>query len=247
MKSILIILALSLSYFTIAQQSGVRIEKASNPGEAINGETIYVNSSVPTVYAYLKVVNLADSSNSYYWQRSFCEGNPGLVGEQFCDNWSCVDLPQNNDDWTVAESREILSGASTVFEPKVVFEGSQCDSILICYYILNTAFERIDSIKIQFNYLNPNICPQLVNVEPISLSDSKVYPNPSTGIITVKDAPAGSDIEITDMVGKVVFKAKLNGTTQNFDLSKNPDGIYFYTIRAADGQSVITKRIVLRK
>jgi hypothetical protein len=45
----------------------------------------------------------------------------------------------------------------------------------------------------------------------------------------------------------VVFKAKLNGTTQNFDLSKNPDGIYFYTIRAADGQSVITKRIVLRK
>ena len=99
------VLFVSLSY---GQNSEIRIERASEPEIAINGQTIQIYSETYTVYAYLKIVNISANTIELYWQRNYCTGNPNLVGEQFCDNWTCSDLPTNQDSWTVSKPKPIV-------------------------------------------------------------------------------------------------------------------------------------------
>jgi hypothetical protein len=225
----------------LAQASGIRFELVNTPGVEQNGVTLYAADGTESPGLYLTARNVSGTSQEYKWERVRMSLSNPAAEDQLCDNWQCYTLHFLGDNWILGNPISLANDASTIFEPKIMFPEGTTGTATYRYYVRDSNDERIDSITVVFT------STLSIEEDKISVSDSKVYPNPSTGIITVKDAPAGSDIEITDMVGKVVFKAKLNGTTQNFDLSKNPDGIYFYTIRAADGQSVITKRIVLRK
>jgi hypothetical protein len=225
----------------VAQVSGVRFELVNTPGVEQNGQTFYATEGTEQIGLYFTLKNVSGSAQEYKWERVRINLSNPAAEDQLCDNWQCYTLHFLGDNWILGNPVSLADDASTIFEPKIMFPEGTSGTATYRYYVRDANNERIDSITVVFT------STLSIQQDKISVSDSKVYPNPSTGIITVKDAPAGSDIEVTDMVGKVVFKAKLNGTTQNFDLSKNPDGIYFYTIRAADGQSVITKRIVLRK
>jgi hypothetical protein len=228
----------------MSQQSGIRIERASQPGIAINGQTIEVSNEESTVYAYLKVVNITSNTNSYFWSRTFCSGNPGLTGEQFCDNWSCVDLPQDGD-WT-SPSRELNADESSLFEPKVVFDPSECDSVLLCYYVLNSNMETIDSVKIRFIYLNSNVCPETANSTIYDLNQTQIYPNPSAGIVQLNNIPSDAQIDIINLTGHIVFTTNSTNSTEKVDISAFPDGMYFFTITLNNG-SALVRKIVLSK
>lgn len=66
-----------------------------------------------------------------------------------------------------------------------------------------------------------------------------VYPNPTTGIIQVEIPGSGATIQVTDVLGKVVY------TQQNLpigktviNLNENPAGIYFVVIKSGAKQTV---------
>lgn len=75
---------------------------------------------------------------------------------------------------------------------------------------------------------------------------NKVFPNPSSGQITIEFTGAAGQLQITDVKGQLVKTAAITGTGNSINLSDLPDGNYFATILSSKGQSnalqfVITK------
>lgn len=74
-----------------------------------------------------------------------------------------------------------------------------------------------------------------------------VYPNPSMGKVNVRFsgmAEAGSRIDLLDLSGRVVASRKITGTTESFDLSSAPRGIYL--VKAILGNSEIVQKLVVQ-
>jgi hypothetical protein len=81
----------------------------------------------------------------------------------------------------------------------------------------------------------------------VTVNDLVVYPNPSTGFITIEQ-PARvlvRHVEIVNQVGKKVFDAETRDRVLRMDIRQLPAGIYFLRITSSNGTAV--KRIsVLR-
>lgn len=90
--------------------------------------------------------------------------------------------------------------------------------------------------------------PASVSNHVLNKSDIDVYPNPSTGKITlsVPDYLLNSQIVITNILGKVVYKNELNSLVNYFNLNSLSKGIY--TIKLTDiNNNSITKQLVLSR
>lgn len=223
-----------------AQSSGVRFELISEPGVAQNGNTITVSSTSSNVVVNMFLKNVSGSDLQLKWERVVLQKSNENFTDQLCDNWYCYPTSDAGAFWLLENTVSLAADAITDFKPELLTGQHGGGSARIMYYVRNAQNERIDSVEVVFTST-----ASLKNESDIS--GAKVYPNPSSGQIYIKDAPVGSEIEITDMVGKVVLKVRLSGANQSIDLSANPDGVYFYTIKSSDGSKSITKRLILRR
>jgi hypothetical protein len=223
-----------------AQDSGVRFELVSEPGIEQNGETITVSETSNNIIVNMKVINVSGADIQVKWERVVLSTTNPNTNDQLCDDDLCYPTGSLGPNWLLNNPITIAAGDSSDFKPEVIYPVNSGGTAEFMYYIRNAANDRIDSVKVVFT------STASISNEP-TVSAAKVYPNPSTGQINVKNAPTGSIIEITDMLGKVVLKRTLTGATQSFSLSNQPDGVYFYTIRSSDGTASSTKRLVLRR
>ncbi|MBX2985845.1 MAG: T9SS type A sorting domain-containing protein, partial [Bacteroidia bacterium] len=83
-----------------------------------------------------------------------------------------------------------------------------------------------------------------------ALSGFAVYPNPSTGMITITNHnnTAIANISISNMLGATVMsKVESNSNSEySFDLSDMSNGVYMVKIVTADNQ-VLTHKVVISK
>jgi hypothetical protein len=80
-------------------------------------------------------------------------------------------------------------------------------------------------------------------VDCINGKNIKIYPNPSSGIITISaDEHLKGKFGIYDAAGKLVCSGKINGSYHPLKLSL-PDGLYFLQIRTDN--IVVTKKIII--
>jgi len=92
-------------------------------------------------------------------------------------------------------------------------------------------------------YQNPNITVLLsynnspLGIEENLLTNTQVYPNPSTGIFNIKteSLAEATPFTITDLSGKLIKTGKLESTETTIDLSNTANGLYFLN---AGGTSV---------
>lgn len=89
-----------------------------------------------------------------------------------------------------------------------------------------------------------------LNVNQVGLDEKptgnyiSVYPNPTSGDLTIKmpNAKGRTDLEVTDLSGKVVYKrANIKETQWNFTL-KAPAGVYFVKVTSDD--NVFVERLI---
>jgi hypothetical protein len=82
------------------------------------------------------------------------------------------------------------------------------------------------------------------NIE--NLHNINFYPNPSSGIFTFTHSNTNStEIEITNIVGELIYKTELTYQQTAIDLSRQPKGIYF--VRTTDNSRHITsKKIIIQ-
>jgi hypothetical protein len=74
-----------------------------------------------------------------------------------------------------------------------------------------------------------------------------VFPNPSVGKINVRFsgmAEPDSRIDVLDLSGRIVASRKITGTTESFDLSSAPRGIYL--VKAVMGSSEIVQKLIVQ-
>ena len=104
--------------------------------------------------------------------------------------------------------------------------------------------------------LHCNVEPKtetVLSVQPSFPSDAgkmTVYPNPSTGIVTVDPGTAATKgiLTVSNVLGEVVATRSLAGDEQGIqlDLSGQPSGQYYITIRREDGKMAKASFIIHR-
>ena len=79
-------------------------------------------------------------------------------------------------------------------------------------------------------------------------NDSKnliqIFPNPTSGLITINQLEqfTGGNMELINLMGKIVVAQKINEATVSLYLTGLPKGIYL--LKVANGNVVVTKKIV---
>lgn len=84
-------------------------------------------------------------------------------------------------------------------------------------------------------------------IDEINSINVSVYPNPSSGIVNVKLSGLNGSATLTvlDIKGSVVYQTVVNQTTEQIDLSKVDNGIYFIQLNSEEG--MLTKKITVSK
>ncbi|MBX7052417.1 MAG: T9SS type A sorting domain-containing protein [Flavobacteriales bacterium] len=86
--------------------------------------------------------------------------------------------------------------------------------------------------------------PSSVQDETTTPAGLIVYPNPSSGQITFRADSDIREIQINNSFGQLISLTKHNYGTVNLDLSSQPSGIYFYTLKNEQGQ-ILTGRLMI--
>ncbi len=97
----------------------------------------------------------------------------------------------------------------------------------------------------------PNLCP--VYFEPVvaagieenlSQNDVVIYPNPSNGIINIiSERSQIKNIEISNILGEVIFVSQPSANKTSIDLSAQPSGIY--AIRMLTSKGTVSEKLIL--
>ena len=83
------------------------------------------------------------------------------------------------------------------------------------------------------------------SIEKEVFSDMTIYPNPTNDILTIKDIPIPSRLNIYDIQGKLIINIQLNSTTETINVANLAVGIYTVKISNIDG-SYLRKLIIER-
>ena len=95
-------------------------------------------------------------------------------------------------------------------------------------------------------YVDFNFRVIMNHVEGVEESDMsfKVYPNPTSGLLTIDaDGAQQFDFEVYNLMGQVVMNGMAIGQKTRIDLGGCPKGVYFVSVRY-DGNCVVQKVIV---
>jgi hypothetical protein len=81
------------------------------------------------------------------------------------------------------------------------------------------------------------------SIRPIEETKANIYPNPFTNSITIeRNTNEVAQLEVTDLLGQVVFTTTLNAKSETIALSNISEGTYLINITNSRGHSV-TKMI----
>ncbi|MEO8085860.1 MAG: choice-of-anchor J domain-containing protein [Bacteroidota bacterium] len=94
---------------------------------------------------------------------------------------------------------------------------------------------KLDDIDIY--YSGPNSLPA------INSAALTIYPNPTSGMVSVRGIKELTEITVYDMLGNVVLAQTATASTMALDLRSQPQGVYSVVMRAE--KSVTTKQLII--
>lgn len=221
----------------------VTIALDSAPLVPVNGTTVVINGSEmdSEVNAYMSITN--DFTNDREFQIRIVKRIVSPVIDQFCSG-VCVENTNNDMEWMFPMNLSMTPSETQEFKPGYLTQGNTFCAIND-YYVENQFGIAVDSVRVKFVIGISECFLSTKEIEPVK--EIKVFPNPSSGQITIKDAQEGSTFEVIDMLGKVTYKGTVNSASQVVDLSSLTDGVYFYAVRQKNGQLLPTRKLVIRK
>ncbi len=122
-------------------------------------------------------------------------------------------------------------------------------SITVAQYIISfTSYEAVDSAgnPIIFQPKDDTLIinqPSSINQLPVNSEQLSVYPNPTSGGITVVSNKNINELKVTNVLGQLIYELQPNQHQLNFELKD--DGIYFITI--ASNNETVTRKILVSK
>ncbi len=129
--------------------------------------------------------------------------------------------------------------------------GAAADSISFLTNPLMSAAKGKAYIDTVVNFVAPRIAVQfdLVNFvgvkETASLtSQLSVYPNPATSELNISIPVAMQSVSMVDMMGREVLTSDAKSMSVKLDISSLKQGVYFLSVKYADGRSAVKRVIV---
>ncbi len=93
-------------------------------------------------------------------------------------------------------------------------------------------FISVDDLAFSNNSASINNAKQAV---------AQIYPNPSNGNFVINSSITMSNIQITNILGEIIFTQNLKGNSAPIALNNLAAGIYIYTIQTTDNQLITGK------
>ena len=138
----------------------------------------------------------------------------------------------------------VKNGNNSSMTSAVLFDATN-NSSLTCIDVDNVSFSTTTWTNIDVGASFSLNCgtPCAVGIDELSSSSINIYPNPSSGQLTISLEEASKGvISIRNYIGQIVMKQEFDNTQElNINLD-GPSGIYFLQVES-DGQ-VITKKVV---
>lgn len=98
--------------------------------------------------------------------------------------------------------------------------------------------------KVKFTGIRVRNPEEYAGIAPIGNFTARTFPNPAADMLFV-EAPAMSEITLTDMLGKIVFSTReIDGNRVAISLEEYPKGIYLVCVKNHKGESAHRKVVV---
>lgn len=99
------------------------------------------------------------------------------------------------------------------------------------------------SYAIEDVWVIPDSLMSGINI-PGEKPEAKVFPNPSNGKFTLNTMEKNSDMIITDVTGKIIYKSKCTGLKKEIDMAGVPGGVYFCRLISKNQFTQVIKIII---
>ena len=156
-------------------------------------------------------------------------------------NWATASQ-LNNDYFTIEKTRDGIN-----YEAAGTVAGAGTSNQILYYSFVDPApsegtwyyaLKQTD-FNGQFKYIG------LAEVNCNSVPGFTVRTNPGTGNFIIEGVEQNSDVVVTDVLGQIVFRARITGEKTELDLNNQVNGIYF--IRVITNSGLATKKIIISK
>ncbi len=163
-----------------------------------------------------------------------------IWGDSPCANDYCDDTPTATSANTGNPSYPLHSGSCSANAPDGEMFMNFMDYTIDPYRYMFTVeqVERMQTALLNSPFRNQlgnhDLCTSSLSIELVNKSSPIIYPNPTSGIITLKRINEYSKVKITNTVGKNIYKKLVNkANSRVIDLSNQPNGIYFISLYGA--------------
>ena len=178
-----------------------------------------------------RIINNQPSS----WIDDLCWGSStdgGLNGQ-------CYNSIQATNPYTTEHVQVVDDGDNGIFSAKVYPKNPDYGCGEYKYYIIQDGTTVLDSIIF-------TVCKTVSvdEIEPLSIS---VAPNPASSYVKIKtNGVEGATVKMVDVLGNVVLKETVMGTSKTINTSDFRNGIYFVTVEA-EGSKPITRKLIIKQ
>ena len=139
-------------------------------------------------------------------------------------------------EWTTPTDVTIGNGEAGTLAVHILPEGD--NGCTVYRYKVMDGTNVIDSVDI-------SVCKSasVEEIEPFSIS---VAPNPANSYVKIKTTGVeGASFKVLDVLGNVVVKESIMGTSKTLNTESYKNGVYFIIVEA-EGQKPINKKIIVR-
>lgn len=232
-----------LSLLTIAGFSAFSFGQMTIGGVDVSGTQVDYTSAGAEVVVDVHVENNTGGSKDLTILRERINPNPTwtdyLCWGHSTDPFGGTCYPaslMNFGEWTTPTDVTIGNGEAGTLAVHILPEGD--NGCTVYRYKVMDGTTAIDSVDI-------SVCKSasVDEIEPFSIS---VAPNPANSYVKIKTTGVeGASFKVVDVLGNVIVKESIMGTSKTINTESYKNGVYFITVEA-DGQKPINKKIIVR-
>ena len=113
-------------------------------------------------------------------------------------------------------------------------------------YTNSTGAGDFDMFMLKTDSLGDIIIASGIEDDLVSSIQCEVYPNPNTGLFSIRSELKISSITFTDVLGKTIYSAGIHAKSATFDLSHHPKGIYYYQALLGDNALLKSGKLIFK-
>jgi len=208
----------------------------------ISNDSVFVNDKLILNFS----MNVGDSMNVDFWNLDT------YYSQLRVDSIETVEILGNNlKKWY---GRKICHNPNGIFEYETfeIIEGIGQVGFEYLFWnidgcIVGGGVRSLDCYKNgDFTFPPDSDCEQPLltsNNEIINEPEIKIYPNPVSNVLNIESSKLVHKISIFDLTGKELYIKSINNTTERFDLSELPSGMYILQLTFNDSTLHLSKFI----